>query len=72
VAIVRTDVSEELIAYPIRVTTTRELGTLAVTSNRSMSGRNSIIVLLRSVRVLLTANFVPRKLRLTTVGDPPR
>jgi transcription elongation GreA/GreB family factor len=34
VALVRTDVSEELIASFIRVTRISELGTLAVTSNR--------------------------------------
>jgi hypothetical protein len=33
-ALVRTDVSEELIASIIRVTTIGELGTLALTSNR--------------------------------------
>jgi hypothetical protein len=35
VALVRTDVSEELGASIIRVTKMNELGTLAVTSNRS-------------------------------------
>jgi hypothetical protein len=34
VALVRTDVSEELIAYIIRVTGIGELETLALTSNR--------------------------------------
>jgi hypothetical protein len=34
VALVRTDVSEELSAFIIRVTRIGELGTLAVTSNR--------------------------------------
>jgi hypothetical protein len=34
VALVRTDVSEELSAYIIRVTRIGELGTLAVTSKR--------------------------------------
>jgi hypothetical protein len=36
VALVRTDVSEELIANIIRVTRIGEVGTLAVTSNRRM------------------------------------
>jgi hypothetical protein len=41
VALVRTDVSEELSASIIRVTSIGELGTLAVTSNRSMLRRNT-------------------------------
>jgi hypothetical protein len=42
VALVRTDVSEELIAYFIRVTRIGELGTtLAVTSNRRTLRRNT-------------------------------
>jgi hypothetical protein len=54
VALVRTDVSEELSASLIRVTRIGELGTtIAVTSNRR-------IVFLRSVRrLLVTASFVP-------------
>jgi hypothetical protein len=40
VALVRTDVSEELSAYIIRVTRI-ELGTLAVTSNRHTLQRNT-------------------------------
>jgi hypothetical protein len=48
VDLVRTDVSEELSAYIIRVTRIGELGTtLAVTSNR------------RKQRLLVTANVVP-------------
>jgi hypothetical protein len=35
-ALVRIDIMEERIVFIIRVTTTSELGTLAVTSNRSM------------------------------------
>jgi hypothetical protein len=43
VALVRTDVSEELSAFFIRVTRIGELGTtLAVTSNRRMLRRNTI------------------------------
>jgi hypothetical protein len=49
VALVRTDVSEELSA-PFRVTRIGEPGTLAVTSNR---------VFLRSVRLLLVTANVP-------------
>jgi hypothetical protein len=41
VALVRTDVSEELSASFIRVTRIRELGTLAVTSNRRTLRKNS-------------------------------
>jgi hypothetical protein len=52
VALVRTDVSEELSAYFIRVTRIGELGTtLSVTCN---------FVFLRSVRRLLVAANVPR------------
>jgi hypothetical protein len=55
VALVRTDVSEELSASFIRVTRIGELGaTLAVTSNRC------IVVFLRNVRrLLVTATVVP-------------
>jgi hypothetical protein len=41
VVLVRTDVSEELSASMIRVTTIGELGTLAVTSHRSRLRRNT-------------------------------
>jgi hypothetical protein len=60
VALVRTDVSEELSASYIRVTRIDELGTtLAVTSNQRM---------LRSVRQLLvTASIVPSSLILVTL-----
>jgi hypothetical protein len=56
VALVRTDVSEELSTYFIRVTRIRELGTtLAVTSNYKYH-----LVFLRSVRrLLVTASVVP-------------
>jgi hypothetical protein len=56
VALVRTDVSEELSASFIRVTRVGELGTkLAVTSNR-----RRLFVFLRSVRrLLVTASVVP-------------
>jgi hypothetical protein len=59
VALVRTDVSEELSAYFIRMTKIGEIGTtLAVTSNRRMLRRNTKF--LRSVRQLLvTASVVP-------------
>jgi hypothetical protein len=41
-SLVRTDVSEESLAFIIRVTRIDELGTTAVTSNRSTLGRNTI------------------------------
>jgi hypothetical protein len=56
-AVVRTDVSEELSASFIRVTRIGELGTtLAVTSNRHAL----VLVFLRSVRrLLVTPSVVP-------------
>jgi hypothetical protein len=55
VALVRTDVLEELSDSFVRVTRIGELGTLAVTSNRRKLRRN-----LRSVRrLLVTASVVP-------------
>jgi hypothetical protein len=55
VARVRTDVSEELSAYFIRVTGVCEVGTtLALTSNRRMLRRNSSVC-----RLLVTASVVP-------------
>jgi hypothetical protein len=42
VALVRTDVSEELSASFIRVTRILEVGTLAVTSNRRTLRRNTV------------------------------
>jgi hypothetical protein len=63
VALVRTDVSEELSAY-IRVTRIGELGTLAVTSNR----RNAAKKYQRSVRrLLVTVNVVPSSQILVTL-----
>jgi hypothetical protein len=51
VALVRTDVSEELSASIIRVTRIDELGTtLSVTSNRSTLQRNTKSVLTRATR----------------------
>jgi hypothetical protein len=50
VAIVRTDVSEELSDSIIRVTRIGELGTLTVTSNRRTLRRNTILVLTRGTR----------------------
>jgi hypothetical protein len=63
VALVRTDVSEELSASFIKVTRIGELGTtLAVTSNRRMPQRNI------SVRQLLvTASVVPSSPILVTL-----
>jgi hypothetical protein len=75
VALVRTDVSEELSAFFIRVTRIGELGkTLASTSNRRTLQRNTKLVLvfhlvlLRSVRgLVVTANVVPSSSSLVTV-----
>jgi hypothetical protein len=50
VALVRTDVSEELSASIIRVTRMGELGTLAVTSNGRKLRRNTISVLTRAIQ----------------------
>jgi hypothetical protein len=59
VALVRTDVSEELSASFIRVTRIGKLGTtLAVTSNRRRLRRN--------IKLLVTANFVPSSTILVT------
>jgi hypothetical protein len=55
VALVRTDVSEELSTSIFRVTRIGELGTLAVTSNR-----RTLRKILRSVRrLLVTADIFP-------------
>jgi hypothetical protein len=63
VALVRTDVSEELSASFIRVTRIGELGTtLAVTSNRRMLRRNTSMCLL-----LVTASVVPSSSNLVTL-----
>jgi hypothetical protein len=66
VALLRTDVSEELSASFIRVTRIGELGTtLAVTSNRRTLRRN--LAFLRSVRrLLVTASVVPSSQTLFT------
>jgi hypothetical protein len=67
VALVRTDVSEELSASFIRVTRMGELGTtLAVTSNRRTLRRSTKSS--RSVRqFLVTASVVPSSLILVTL-----
>jgi hypothetical protein len=67
VALVRTEVSEELSASFIRVTRIGELGTtLTVTNNRSTLRRNTKF--LRSVRQLLvTADVVPVSAILVTL-----
>jgi hypothetical protein len=60
VALVRTDVSEEIRASIIRVTRIGELGTtVAVTSNRHKLRRNC--------RLLVTANVVPSSPILVTL-----
>jgi hypothetical protein len=61
VALVRTDVSEELIASIISATRIGELGKLAVTSNRRKLRRNTSVR-----RVLVTAN-VPSAPSLVTL-----
>jgi hypothetical protein len=62
-ALVRTDGSEERIAYIIRVARIGELGMLAVTSNRSMLGGNTNSVL----QLLVTVNVVPSSPILVTL-----
>jgi hypothetical protein len=60
VAVVRTDVSEELSASFIRVTKIGELGTtLALTSNRRMQRRHT--------KLLVRASVVPSSLILVTL-----
>jgi hypothetical protein len=58
VALVRTDVSEEISASIIRVTRIGELGTLVVTSNRRTSSVR---------RLLVTANVIPSSPILVTL-----
>jgi hypothetical protein len=66
VALVRTDVLEELSASFIRVTRIDELGTtLAVTSNRRMLRTNTGNYRMR--RLLVTARVVPSSLILVTL-----
>jgi GTP cyclohydrolase II len=69
VALVRTDVSEELNASIIRVTRIRELGTmLAITSNQCTLQRNTKFVFLHSMGWLLVmANIVPSSPILVTL-----
>jgi hypothetical protein len=71
VALVRTDISEELSASLIKVTRIDELGTtLAVTSNRHTLRRNTKchFVFLRSLlRLLVTASVVPSSPILVTL-----
>jgi hypothetical protein len=70
VVLVRTHVSEEGIASIIRVTRIGELGTLAVTTNRSMLRRNSMysyVFLRRAHRLLVTDNVIPSSLILVTL-----
>jgi hypothetical protein len=69
VTLVRTDVSEELSTYFITVTRIGELGTLAVTSNRSTLRRNTKILFLHSVRRLLVTAKVPSSPILVTVME---
>jgi hypothetical protein len=58
VALVRTDVSEELSASIIRTTRIGELGYLAITSNRcSVRRRNAISELLFQIRIIYYIHF---------------
>jgi hypothetical protein len=67
VALVRTDVSEELSATIIRETRIGELGTLAVTSNRRTLRRNTN---LRSVlRLLVTADVSSSPILVTLMME---
>jgi hypothetical protein len=67
VAVVGTDVSEELSATIIRETRIGELGTLAVTSNRRTLRRNTD---LRSVRrLLVTANVSSSPILVTLMME---
>jgi hypothetical protein len=61
VALVRTDVSEESIAFIIRATRIGELWTFATTIKRSMLRRNTIL------RLLVTAKAVPSSPILVTL-----
>jgi hypothetical protein len=68
VALARADFLEELSASLIKVTRIGELGTLAVTSNRSTLQRNTKLVFLRSVRrLLVTASVLPSSPILVTL-----
>jgi hypothetical protein len=62
VALVRTNVLEELSASFIRVSTIGELGTLYVTSNR-----RTLVFLCSVRRLLVTANVVPSSPILVTL-----
>jgi hypothetical protein len=72
VALVRTDVSDELMGSIIRVTRVSKLGMLAVTRNQSMLQRNTMwalyfIVFLCNVLQLLVVADVPGSLILVTL-----
>jgi hypothetical protein len=69
VALVRTDVSEELSASFISVTRIGELGTLAVTSNQHTLRRNTNTIwhFFAACQLLVTASVVPSSLILVTL-----
>jgi hypothetical protein len=66
VDILRTDVSEDLIASTVRVTIFGELATLAVTSNKSTLRTNIICSMLR---MSVNANAVPSLSILVQTDD---
>jgi hypothetical protein len=70
VALVRTNISEEHITSTIRVATIDELQILAVTSNRSMLQRSSIVYIVflcSMLQLLVSANIAPSSLILVTL-----
>jgi hypothetical protein len=67
VALVRSDVSEELSASFIMVTKIGELGTLAVTNNRRTLRRNTKCFLRSVCRLPVTAYVVPSSPILVTL-----
>jgi hypothetical protein len=73
VALVRTDISEELSASFIRVTGIGELGaTLAVTSYRRTLRRNTILFLRSVLRLPVTANVRSSPILLTLMTEAIR
>jgi hypothetical protein len=67
VALVRTDVSEELSASCIRVTRISELGMLAVTSNRCMLRRDIVLCISSQRAPVASYGYVPSSPILVTL-----